>query len=180
MARFSYVQTLQTMCVVISAHSTGRSFAWWLSGCGGNTQTRQTSQRYIICRLFTAEDFRAAWKSVDQVSPLLNVAKRAVLELPWPPRWVLDISCVWLCGLIRSCSGVCRSDIVIMFSNRGTFQALCWLLIGLQCNDCVILMTQIQLIVIFMSYEDCLFLSGTAFAEVYVCVCVCVCVWENA
>lgn len=28
-ARFSYVQTLQTMCVVVSARSTGRSFAWW-------------------------------------------------------------------------------------------------------------------------------------------------------
>lgn len=91
-------------------------------------------------------------------------------------RRVLDISCMWLCVLICPRSGVCRSDIVIMFSNRGTFQALCWLLIGLQCNDCVILMTQIQLIVIFMSCEDCLFSPGLHGVEVYECVSVCVCV----
>ena len=109
--------------------------------------------------------------------PPLNVAERTILELPWPPRRVLDISHVWLCGLIRSCSGVCRSDIVIMFSNRGTFQALCWLLIGLQCNDCVILMTQIQLIVIFMSCEDCLFpLWDCICRGLWVCVCVRQCV----
>lgn len=82
-------------------------------------------------------------------------------------RWNLDM---WACGLILPCSGVCRSDIVIMYSNRGTFQALCWLLIGLQCNDCVILMTQIQLIVIFMRCEDCLFSLGLHGAEVYQCV----------
>lgn len=85
-------------------------------------------------------------------------------------RRILDICSMWSCSLIFLCSGVCRSDIVIMYCNRGTFQALCWLLIGLQCNDCVILMTQIQLIVIFMSCEDCLFSLGLHGAEVYECV----------
>lgn len=89
-------------------------------------------------------------------------------------RRVSDIPCMWLWfdpSLLR----VCRSDIVIMYSNRGTFQALCWLLIGLQCNDCVILMTQIQLIVIFIRCEDCLFSLGLHSTEVYECVSVCVC-----
>lgn len=67
-----------------------------------------------------------------------------------------------------SCIGICPGDIVIMYSNRGTFCALCWLLIGLKCNNCVILMTQIHLIVIFMRYEDCLVslrLDGAALYE---------------
>lgn len=89
-------------------------------------------------------------------------------------RRVSDIPCMWL-WFDPSLLWVCRSDIVIMYSNRGTFQALCWLLIGLQCNDCVILMTQIQLIVIFIRCEDCLFSLGQHSTEVYECVSVCVC-----
>lgn len=74
-------------------------------------------------------------------------------------RSVLDISCMWFCGLILPCSGVCHSDIVITYSNQEQFHSLCWLLIGLQCNDCVILMTQFMLIVIFMRCDDCFFFS---------------------
>lgn len=76
-------------------------------------------------------------------------------------------------GLIRLCSAVCHSDIVIRFSSRGTFQALCWLLIGLKCNECVILMTQIQLIVIFMSCECSFFSIGLDGTEVYQGMYVC-------
>lgn len=96
-------------------------------------------------------------------------------------RGVLDFSCIWLFCLILPWSGVCQSDIVIMYCNRGTFEALCWLLIGLQCNDGVILMTQIHLILIFISCEDCLFSMGLhERVDMYVCVYVreCGC-WEQ-
>lgn len=109
-------------------------------------------------------------------------------------RGVFDIPCRFLGGLILACSGSSRCNTMIMYSNRGTVQALCWLLIGLLCHDYVILMTQMQLIVIFMRWEDCLFslgLCGTEFCarvralvcvcflsvHVYIWLCVCVFLW---
>lgn len=137
--------------------SAARSFAWWFAVYKGITQARQISQHCMIFCLFIVEDFmqcgsqsirvlfsKCCWMNIAAVT---SSSSRAIY------RRVLDISCMCLCGLISLCSRVCHSDIVIMFSNRGTFQALCWLLIGLKCNECVILMTQMQLIVIFMSCE---------------------------
>lgn len=65
-------------------------------------------------------------------------------------------------------SAVWSSDPVIMYSNRRTFQALCWLLIGLQCNECFTLMTQILLMVILMSGEDWPSSQGLHSAEVHI------------
>lgn len=76
----------------------------------------------------------------------------------WPPRSAgrfikesLICAPVQPCGFMFLCYGVCHSDAVIMFSSKGTLESLCWLLIGLKCNERVILMTQIRLIVVFMS-----------------------------
>lgn len=150
-----YICRFSRKCVILA--STARSFAWWFAVCKGITRARQISQHCMICCLFIGEHFmqcgsqsirvlfsKCCWMNIAAVT---SSSSRAIY------RRVLDISCMCLCGLICLCSGVCHSDIVIMFSNRGTFQALCWLLIGLKCNECVILMTQIQLIVIFMSCE---------------------------
>ncbi len=167
------------MCVVILTYPTGAFFAWWLAGCGGIAQTKPISQHYIIFCVFIVEDFmQRGYQSIR--CTISKCCWVNILKQPWPPhlfRLFVEDSLIFLvchCGLILTCSRVCCSDIVIMYCNRGTFQALCWLLIGLQCNDCVILMTQIQLIVIFMSCEDCLFSLGLHDAEVYECVCACV------
>lgn len=137
-----------------------------LAGCRVVARTRQIS---LLHNMFV---YRIYTECGSQV--FLNDAAVTYSSSQGSRRRVLDISCLWLCGFTCPCSGVCCSDTVIMFSNRGTFQALCWLLIGLQCNDCVILMTQIQLIVIFMCWEDRLSSVGRDGAEVCECVWGCV------
>lgn len=131
-----------------------------------------TALRYIL--FVYSREFYAVWSSIrTQYSKCcwMNIAAVTSSSSWVIYRRVLNVSCMRLCCLICLCSGVCHSGTVFMFSSKGIFQSLCWLLIGLKCNECVTLMTQIQLIVIFMSYENNFFSTGLYGAEVYVCMC---------
>lgn len=134
-----------------------------------------TALQYIL--FVYSRGFYAVWSSIrTQYSKCcwMNIVAVTSSSSRVIYRRVLNVSCMRLCCLICLCSGVCHSGTVFMFSSRGIFQSLCWLLIGLKCNECVTLMTQIQLIVIFMSYENSFFSTGLYGAEVYVCMCECV------
>lgn len=146
------------MCLLCVRVSTSRVSTCWFAAI---TQSRNhSSVRYFVhlCAWFLCNMCvsKLGYYFSNVVSWILQLWPHHVMERSMEESLIfLVCDCT---GLICLCSAVCHSDIVIRFSSRGTFQALCWLLIGLKCNECVILMTQFQLIVIFMSCECSFFL----------------------